>query len=315
MRILAIAIGLLVALVATPVQAGQVVLHQNVEVTGGYIRLGDLFSDAGEMTEAIVAYAPAPGRRAIFDARWLYRVARNHRLAWRPITLRDRAVVTRFSHTIGRREIEDHILALLTEQGIDADMQVVLGNRMMRLHVPGDSDASIAVDDLMYDPRTGRVTAIVTAPAGDPAAQRIRVTGQVHRMRDLPVLARPMSNGQVIGKSDLKWMRVRSDRLQRDVIFDPAELIGRVPRHSLRSMMALRTSDVQRPVVVTKGSIVTMILRRPGMMLTAKGLALDNGSHGDTIKVSNTHSSLVVDAEVTGTNMVTVRPARRVAMN
>ena len=315
MRILAITLGLSVALLATPVHAAQVILHQNVEVTGNYVRLGDLFTDAGDMAEAIVAYAPAPGKRAIFDARWLYRVARNHRLAWRPITLRDRAVVRRFSHTIGRQEIEDHILAMLMELGVDADMQVVLSNRMMRLHVPGDADASMAVDDLMYDARTGRITAMVTAPAGDPAAQRVRVTGRVHRMRELPVLARRMTSGEVIGKSDLKWTRVRTDRLQQDVIFDSAELIGRVPLRPLRAMVPLRASDVRRPIVVAKGSVVTMVLRRPGMLLTAKGLALDSGSKGDTIKVSNTHTSLVVDAEVVSTNTVTVRPASRVAMN
>ena len=315
MRILAFTLGLLVALMATPVHAGQVVLRQNVEVTDNYVRLGDLFSDAGGMAEAIVAYAPAPGKRAIFDARWLYRVARNHRLVWRPITLRDRAVVRRFSHTIGRQEIEDHILAMLMDRGLDTDMEVALSNRMMRLHVPGDSDASIAVDDLTYDPRSGRVTAIVTAPAGDPAAQRVRVTGQAHRMRELPVLARRMTAGEVIKKSDLKWTRVRSDRLQQDVIVDPAELIGRVPRNPLRAMMPLRTSEVRRPIVVAKGSAVTMVLRRPGMLLTAKGLALDDGSKGDTIKVSNSHTSLVIDAEVIGTNMVTVRLPNRVAMN
>ncbi len=313
MRILAITIGLLVAMLATSVQAAQVVLRQNVEVTGDYVRLGDLFSGAGDMTEAIVAYAPAPGKRAVFDARWLYRVARNHRLAWRPITLRDRAIVRRFSHTIGRQEIEDNILAALIERGVDGDVQVALSNRMMRLYVPGGSDPTVAIDDLVYDARTGRITAIVTAPAGDPAAQRVRVTGQVHRMRDLPVLARRMASGEVIKKSDLKWIRQRSDRLQQDVIVDPAELVGRVPRRPLRAMTALRASDVRRPVVVARGSTVTMVLRRPGMLLTAKGLALDDGSLGDTIKVSNTHSSLVIDAEVIGTNMVTVRPANRVA--
>ena len=315
MRTLAIAIGLAVALLATAAQASQVVLRQQVEVTGSYVRLGDLFTGAGERAESIVAYAPAPGKRAVFDARWLYRVARNHRLVWRPISLNDRAVVRRFSHAITRQEVEDHIHAVLVEQGLDGDMQVAIGNRMLRLFVPGDSNATIAIDDLSYDARSRRFSAVVTAPANDPAAQRVRVTGRVHRIRDVPVLARRIKMGETIRKTDIKWIRDRSDNLQRDIVLDPKELVGMVPRRPLSAMTPVRTHDVRRPIAVKKGGLVIIILRRPGMLLTAKGRALEDGSHGDVIQVSNTQSNTVIDAEVTGTNKVAVRPTGRIAMN
>ena len=314
MKSLAIAIGLVLAL-ATAAQATQVMLRNSVEVSGGYVRLGDLFAGSGDKAEAIVAYAPAPGRRAVFDARWLYRVARKHQLAWRPISLRDRAVVRRFSHIIGRQEIEEHILAALVDRGVDADMHVTVSNRSVRLYVPGDVAPTVAVEDVTYDPRTHRFTAILAAPAGHPAAQRVRVTGGLHRMRQVPVLADHKVNGEIIGKGDIKWIEVREDHVQRDVIVDAADLIGRVPRHSLRAETLIRNADVRRPVMVSRGSIVTIVMRRPGMLLTAKGRALDEGSKGDTIRVSNSQSSIVIDVRVIGTNTVSVGSPDRVATN
>ena len=43
-------------------------LKSAVIVEGQYIHLGDLFENAGKNAEAKIAYAPRPGRRAVFDA-------------------------------------------------------------------------------------------------------------------------------------------------------------------------------------------------------------------------------------------------------
>ena len=57
-------------------QDDKVVLQDSVVVQSKLVRLGDLFSNTGAKAGITVAYAPAPGKRALFDARWLSRVAR-----------------------------------------------------------------------------------------------------------------------------------------------------------------------------------------------------------------------------------------------
>ena len=44
------------------------VLRKNITIQGEAVRLGDIFDGAGVDADAIVAYAPAPGRRAIHSA-------------------------------------------------------------------------------------------------------------------------------------------------------------------------------------------------------------------------------------------------------
>ena len=320
MKILLILLVLALSVPAPPVaaapaaEAAPVTLRQSVTVSGKLVRLGDLFVPAGDKAEAAVAYAPAPGKRAIFDARWLYRVARAYGLNWRPLSIHEKAVVARESIVIGRREIADRILAALVDKGVDADMQVELSNRMLRIHVPGDSTATVAVEDVAYDPRTRRFIAIVAAPADDPAARRIRVTGRVHRVIDVPVLTRRVLAGEVIRERDVKRISMRSDRLHRDTIQDPGALIGKSPRRGLRAGVPVRVSDVRLPVLVPRRSLVTIVYRVRSMTLTAQGRALEDGGAGDTVRVANTQSNTVVQAVVTGANRVSVQPADAMAM-
>jgi flagella basal body P-ring formation protein FlgA len=300
---------------ATPVTTEPVTLRQSVVVADTVVRLGDLFTNAGDKAGAIIAYAPKPGRRTVFDAHWLYRVARAYGLAWRPLSVKEQTTVARDSIAIDRDEIGEHILAALVERGAEPDMVVALSNSLLRIHVPGDSSATIAVEDATYDARSRRFTAILVAPAGDPAAQRIRVTGRLHQITEIPVPARLIGKGTVITKSDIRWMKVRSRLLQRNIVRDAADLIGKAPRRGLRAGVPVRATDVRSPVLVSKGSLVVMVLGTPHMRLTARGRALEDGSGGQTIRIANMQSHKVIAAEVTGSGTVVVRSADALAMN
>lgn len=304
---------------ATDDTADAPMLRKSVYVRGDVVRLGDLFINAGPKAETPVAYAPQPGKRAVFDATWLYKVARAYGLSWRPNTKRTQIVVQRQAHVVGREEVADTILAALLDRGadwgIDTDMQVSISNRSLKLYVADDLAATVGIEDINYDVRTKRFAAIVTAPANDPAAQRVRVVGKVYRTMDVPVLSRRLVRGETIRRGDIKMISMHADKVRGDVIVDVEDLIGRTPkRGSLREGMPLRFSQVQRPLLVKKGALVTMTMQAANMTLTAKGKALDKGADGDTIRVSNLQSKTVVETVVTGTNKVAVVPLTRVAL-
>jgi flagella basal body P-ring formation protein FlgA len=61
--------------------------------------------------------------------------------------------------------------------------------------------------------------------------------------------------------------------------------------------------------------LVTIILKSPKMTLTAQGKALDDGSDGDTVRITNTQSNKVIEAEVTGPAKVAVLATGLMAMN
>lgn len=289
----------------------QVVLQHTIKVDNPTVLLGDFFKGTGDKAAIAVAYAPEPGKRATFDATWLYRVAQAYGLQWKPLSMKQQSVVKRNAVTIEREEIEDHILAALIDKGIDPDMTVSVNNRSLRLFVPSSSMATIIVENLSYDQRTHRFSAIVSTPD----TKTVRVTGRLQKMLNIPVLTRRFLKDELIRAEDLKWIRTPSERVQHDIVMHADDLIGKTPKRGLRAGFPVRSSDVRRPILVKKGSLVTMILRSPQMTLTAQGKALDEGSDGDVVRINNTQSNKVVQAVVTAAGTVSITPASQIAMN
>jgi flagella basal body P-ring formation protein FlgA len=321
MKIIAFILGLLVAFYATTADAaaddisGPVSLRDSAVVSGDLVRLGDIFVNAGQNAEKAVAYSPEPGKRAIFDANWLYRIANHFGLRWRPQGNRERIVVMRDSQTISAAEIGNHILAALLQKGADPEMQVDLDNRLLRLFVDGAANATVGVESATFDTRSRRFSAYITAPADDPTAQRIRVTGRLYQMKDVPVLIRPIRSNEIIRKRDIKLVKLRSDQIQRGSIELAENLVGMAPRRGLRAGTPVRVSEIRRPLLVEKNSLVTIYLKTPLMSLSAKGKALESGGQGDTVRIRNNQSKHVIDAVVTGASTVTVYSFGRVALN
>lgn len=286
--------------------AAEPLLRPSVLVSSDTIRLGDIFRDAGAHAGEAVAPAPAPGTRVTYGAQWLASVAREHHLAWSPGSPYDQVSVERASHVIGSDAIASRLLAELASQRSVKNATIQLDNPGVRLVVPASAGDAMAVDGLTFDQRTGRLSAVVSAPAGDPNAERQRVTARVVYRTELPVLNRPLAPGDVITAEDLSQVKMRRDRIGPDVVVDASQLVGKTPRRPLRADQPIRTGDVQAPVVIHKGEFVTIVLETPTMRLTAQGKAVADGAMGAAIPIANTNSKRVIDAIVTGPDTVTV---------
>lgn len=316
--ILACLLSPLRSLLAAPPEAASepAMLNEMVDVRGPLVRLGDIFRNAGERADQVVAYAPPPGKQVTFDAFWLQRVARSYRVDWRPMSRLDRAVVRRDSRIVNQGEIADRLrLALMDQEGVDEMIEVALTTRDLRLYVPAESAGSLDIRDLAYDPRTRRFSATLLAPAGDPRATVIAVQGRVHPVIEVPVLANRIQADGVIGENDIAYVQVRQDRINHNIVVEPENLIGMAPKRAVQPGRAIRSSDLKRPVLVEKGSLVLMSLDRPGMSLNARGKALDTGGDGDTVRIVNLQSKAVVEARVTGPGRVAVAPLGKLARN
>jgi len=289
---------------------GPVSLRENIVISGAYIRLQDLFTNTpADKAETAIAYSPKPGRRASFDARWLFRVARAYGLKWRPLSADLRTMVTRDSIVIHRDEIQDALMSALLEYDLPQNAKIELSNRNLRIHVPSEIMPEVSIEDVSFNRRSMRFAAVVSVGERDMnALQRVRVTGQILKMIDVPTLARRVAKGEVIAKNDIRWVQMRADRTQRDIIIDAENLIGMSPKRHLRPEKPVRAADIQLPVLVEKGKLVTIFLKKPGLMLTSQGRALQDGADGQTIRITNTNTSRTVEAVVVGSGMVTVLP-------
>ncbi len=297
------------ALIFAPAQAAaqdqiRPTLRSEIIAETETLRLTDFFEPAGDFGDTVVAYAPQPGRRAVFDANWLARLAQRFRLDWRPSSRKDQTVVERLSTVITASEIIDALQDELAAHGFDEHHDISITNPQMQIHIPADQPATVSIVELVTDARANRLTAIVAAPAGDPHAKRFKIRGQLHPVVEIPVPAHPLRPGHVIQAEDITWVQMRRAQLRNNMLSDPDGLIGKTARVPLRAGHAVRTTEVHTPALVKKGNNVSMIFRTDVMFLSAAGIALESGSRDDVIAVRNNQSGTVIEATVIGPDRV-----------
>lgn len=292
-------------------------LITDVQVEGDGITLGDVFENAGKYADRVIARSPSPGQSTTLEARWLGRVARAFGLDWRPTSLYDTASVTRLSHVISAEMVRAELLDAIILRNVDLAeerLDLQLDNRVLSLNVPKDKPATVAVTQLQLDPRTDRFSAFVVSPAQHPHSVRIAVTGQVHRLVEVPVPSRRILRGDLIGSRDLQMVEMRRGALAANTVVDPADLIGLSAKQTLAKGRAVGANAIQPPVLVKKGGMVTVKLEAPNMVLTARGRAMESGSLDDLIRIQNMQSNRVFEAVVTGAGEAAVSLPSQVAL-
>jgi flagella basal body P-ring formation protein FlgA len=285
-----------------------VLLKANVVVEGAVVHLGDLFDGLGASGATPVARAPAPGKRVAVDARWLSAVARAYAVPWQPSSQIDGSVIERASIVIETRRIEGAAIDALRQRGVAGKLSLVLDNPVARIHLPTDAEPSLLVAGLNHNPETGRFTAHLVAPAEGAPLARVTISGHAVELIEVPMLRRRMVPGEVIRDGDIAWRDVRADRIARNAVLDPANMVGKSPRRPVRAEAPVLGSDLRQPVLVPKNSLVTIRLQTARMVLTARGRAMEPGARGDVIRVVNTKSNQTISASVTGSGTVEVVP-------
>lgn len=299
----------LAAQAEAPSQSLPVQLRQGSAIDGDTIRLGDIWDNLGDKADTVVAAAPQPGKRVTLNARWLAAVAVNNKIDWHPVTTLDHVVVERNGQMVDPAMIEREVREALDMEGLPQGSGFEITNRTaLAVTIASTVQPTVAIRDLLLDPRTQRFTAVAEIPAGSPAATRLKVYGRTFTMTRLPVLARAFNRGEAISEADIQWIEVRDEGVRQDLATDSRQMIGLEPRYSLRAGQPVRLADLQRPVLVERNATVTLVLRTPFMTLSTQGRAIDEGGRGDVIKVTNLQTKQTVEGKVDGPNMVSVAP-------
>jgi flagella basal body P-ring formation protein FlgA len=294
-----------VALMLTDADAA-IRLKTGVVVDGVTITLGDVLEGAGTKSSVPVAEAPPPGGRLILRVARISALARKHGLDWPQTAIRIVHIV-RASTIVPEREVISKIKEALADAGVPGSITLNFSGKSQRIHVPVGAEASLAVDDIRFNRNTGHFSAIVRAPAENRRALQIELKGRVYAVMDIPVLVNRVPIGDKITKHDIGWIKVRLDRTGRGTVTNAEDMIGMAPKRFIRTNSPIRSADLRRPIVIAKGSTVTMVVSASGMTLAMLGRALDNGGIGDAISVMNSHSRKIVEGVITGPGRIEIR--------
>jgi flagellar basal body P-ring formation protein FlgA len=136
------------------------------------------------------------------------------------------------------------------------------------------------------------------------AAAMLVCAGAVAEERSLPVPRMTIYPGDLIRETML-----RSEPFDiggEPYVASASDIVGRVARRTLLAGRPILVDAVEDPRAVANGALVQMIYAQPGIEITASGQALQAGRVGDSIRVRNVESGLVVSGLVTAEGTVRV---------
>ncbi|MGE4941706.1 flagellar basal body P-ring formation chaperone FlgA [Yersinia enterocolitica] len=107
-----------------------------------------------------------------------------------------------------------------------------------------------------------------------------------------------LDRGKVVAPDDIELKKKNISTAQGGYITDPDEIIGLTVKRRIRGLQVVIPSQLEQPVLVTRGQQVLMIAEQDGIEARMLGEALKNGRKGELIKVRNLSSKRTVTAIV-----------------
>lgn len=128
--------------------------------------------------------------------------------------------------------------------------------------------------------------------------RRLWVTAEIAVYAAVPVARVPLGANQVVDASFFEMRRKDLASLPPDALTRMEDLEGARLRRALAPGEAVRAAEVELPYLVRQGSLVRIVARRGGLMMTAVGKALDSGRKGEAIRILNVDSNKMVQGRV-----------------
>lgn len=298
---------------------GEPVLREQITVYGDLVTLGDMFDNAGETSGTAVFRSPELGTTGVVAATRVAAAARQHGIEWRNPGGIDEVVVNRPGRLVPLEKVEE----IIGERAGDReDSWTVSFDRGARaFHIDPRVEGPVTVKHLELHPRSGRFRAVISVDNPPYPVQDKVYTGRAYPSVEAIVPAREIERGATIVEEDLEVVQLPRSQVSNSALERVEAAVGMAARRRLPLGRAIRRGDLEYPKLVKRNSLVTLVYRSPGLVLKAKGRALDDGAKGQTVQIVNLQSKRTVEAQVTGAGMASVsalqpalpaRPARGV---
>lgn len=282
---------LTLALLATLLSASAALavptLKGDITVNKAIVTIGDMFDDAGTLAETGIFMAPAPGTTGVVPLADLTRAAAMVGLGTFENVGYSRIRVARASTVVDAAILDGLIDADLQRRGIvSGEVTAELRFDVADVSFNAEAVATPAtLVSLRYTPGNNGFSArFMIAGIDEP----VDLDGSIQLMTKAPRLARTLPTGAVLTQSDFEFADVPLATADAGGYADIAQLVGKQLVRQARGGIMLKATDVTEPKIVTRNTLVTVVLKSGPMTLTVKGTALTTAAVGEPVEVLNT---------------------------
>jgi len=116
----------------------------------------------------------------------------------------------------------------------------------------------------------------------------------------------PLMKGTRIKDTDIYQAEMDVQKLKQGYFTSSDELIDQVCKQNIIADSPFNPYNIELAKLVHKGEQVTISAAYEGLSVSMEGIAMDEGSLGEPIKVKNLSSKKIIEAQVSGRKMVKV---------
>lgn len=131
------------------------------------------------------------------------------------------------------------------------------------------------------------------------------VRGKLLAEAEVVVVRQSLRRGSTISADDVELVSHDISRV-RDPLFELEDVIGKRVARGLRAGQIVERKNVEFPPLVKKGAFVRIAAKRGAMLLTAIGIAREDGQLNQVIRVQNSSSQKQIQARVVAPDRVEV---------
>ena len=315
------ALLLSLALGAAPSQdAGQgtvtVDLPAQAEVGGVEFTLADIATVGGSDTAAAqrvgslhLGYTPAPGYSRLLEAGAL---VREMRASFPGVELSiTGASACRIVCRVQR--IEGVAVGALAKAELSTlfrgrDVELTMHGRLQDVSVPqGTAPARMQARLRELAPRPGSWSVPVEILVDGSVARTIWTSWTVDEWQERDVLVRDVPRGGTLTPEDIQRRRVLVKQHDTGRPIEKAALRGATARRDLHSGEIVHLSDVEREVVIRRGDMVHVEVKKGAITARGAGVAQEDGRIGDSVRVVMSSTQAEVVATAAGRERVEIR--------
>lgn len=201
-------------------------------------------------------------------------------------------------HEITYGNIKTAVADALMAQGAGENLQVNIPRPDSQIILSQTESIEMELADLEFDEGFKTFTATAHFSAGGKPLAPMKLSGSYDEVMEVAVLKRRLMQSDVITENDIIIQKLPAKRLHPDVLGDAKELIGKSPKRTISAMRPIRRDEVVNPPVIMKGDKIALMYHSGSMEIKTLGEALENGAGGDSIRVRNIDSHMVIQAEV-----------------
>ncbi|QFT31272.1 flagellar basal body P-ring biosynthesis protein FlgA [Labrenzia sp. THAF82] len=287
------------------------VLRSQVMTLSEIVTVGDFYSNAGLLASKPLFRSPDMGTSGNVPAQQVADRARAAGLQNAGTDGLRTVVVHRGATTLNRDQLSGLVRSALAARvaGIDPkNLEIKLTQAPDRILADPKVQDPVRVDGFDWSQTTGHFKLRATV-AVEHGTEPLILLGTAIEMVHVAALAQPLQREDVLREEDLVTIRMARTKVPSGALIDADSIIGMAARVNLRANVPLARRNFQRPILVDRGEKVTVTFEMPGMKLTSRAKAIDEGAKGDVIDVMNLQSRRIVPATITSRGHVRVHAA------